>query len=364
MEGKSIHEHNRNGVVWFRGYYYQLRLPGKKLPPRRWLCPKYPERSPEDVNAIYEHFENQIRDELGIKERTGGARMISSLWDEYIDDGCSHLTESTRKDHRITKRYYLEALGDHPMGAWSYLCSNKFRDHLKAKPTIKTNEAIKKHQVNLQSFLNWCLLEDVQAINRQIKIKMVQVTKKAPKKYTEEEKQKLMDACFDEYEQRPQQLRIYLLARYAIMRRREMWALPKRHIDLDQGVIKVADVNELQFTVKTHCERRIKIHPVLLDFMRKDFKKHPRLYYNDSGIGPYGNADALTQIMLRMCHRLGIKPKAKILQGLRITGVSNLLIAKKEHLKVAQLAGHSAATMLTSYKNMEEYDGDDLIDNL
>ena len=65
--------------------------------------------------------------------------------------------------------------------------------------------------------------------------------------------------------------------------------------------------------------------------------------------------------MLRMCNRLGIKPKAKILQGLRITGVSNLLIAKKEHVKVAQLAGHSAATMLTSYKNIVQYDGGDII---
>ena len=73
MEGRSIHETKRNGVVWLRGYYYHLRLPGKKDPPKYWLCPKYPERSPEDINAIYEHFENQIRDELGIKERTGGA---------------------------------------------------------------------------------------------------------------------------------------------------------------------------------------------------------------------------------------------------------------------------------------------------
>ena len=364
MEGQPIHEQKRKGVVWLRGFYYDLRFPGKTDPPRRWLCPKYPERSPEDVNAIYAHFEKKIRDELGIKERTGGARSISSLWNEYIDDGCSHLTESTRQEHQRTKRYYLEALGDHPMGAWTYICSKKFREYLEKKPTIKTPAAIKKHQVNLQSFLNWCLLEDVQAINRQIKIKMVPVTKKAPKKYTEEEKQRLSDACYEEYEERPQQLRLFLLARYSIMRRREMWALPKRHIDLDQGIIKVADVKELGFTVKTYCERKIKIHPVLLEFMKKDFKKFPRLYYNDSGVGPYGHPDGLTQIMLRMVHRLGIKPNAKILQGLRITGVSKLLVAKKEHVKVAQLAGHSAATMLTSYKNMEEYAGDDLIDDL
>ena len=178
----DIRDATYKGEVWLQAWYHELKLPGQKHPPRRMLCPKYPERDHKNIFALYEYHEQQIRDELGIRERTGGARMISSLWDEYIDDGCSHLTESTRKDHRITKRYYLEALGDHPMGAWSYLCSNKFRDHLKAKPTIKTNEAIRKHQVNLQSFLNWCLLEDVQAINRQIKIKMVQVTKKTPKK--------------------------------------------------------------------------------------------------------------------------------------------------------------------------------------
>ena len=153
---------------------------------------------------------------------------------------------------------------------------------------------------------------------------MVQVTKKAPKKYTEEEKQKLMDACFDEYDER---LNSYGFIFWPGMRSCGGERCG-RYLNVIliwiSGVIKVADVNELEFTVKTHCERKIKIHPVLLDFMRKDFKKHPRLYYNDSGVGPYGDPDALTQIMLRMCNRLGIKPKAKILSGLRITGVSNL----------------------------------------
>lgn len=362
MEGRSIHEQNRKGVPWLRGFYYHLRLPAKKDPPRRWLCPKYPERSPEDVNAIYEHFEKQIRDELGIRERTGGARMILNVWNEFIDDGCADLTEATRYDHSTSRDHYITALGDHPIGAWTYICSKKFRQHLEKKK-LKPR-TILKHQKNLQAFLNWCLLEDVQVLQRQIKIKLIKVTKEPPAKYTREEKQMFQELAFKEYETNPNQLRLFLLARYSIMRRKEMWALPKRHIDLDAGTITVKDVTELDFKVKTHVQRTIKIHPVLLDFMRKDFKRFPRLYFLDTGSGPFAHADALTQIMVRMRDRLKIRPAAKILQGLRSTGVSDLLLSSKDHVKVAQLAGHSEATMLTSYKNIVQYDGGDIIDGL
>ena len=223
---------------------------------------------------------------------------------------------------------------------------------------------ILKHQKNLQAFLNWCLLDDVQVLQRQIKIKLIKVTKEPPAKYTREEKEAFQELAFKEYDENPNQLRLFLLARYSIMRRREMWALPKRHIDLDAGTITVKDVPELEFTVKTHVQRTIKIHPVLLEFMRKDLKQHPRLYYLDTGSGPFAHADALTQIMVRMANRLKIRPAAKILQGLRSTGVSNLLLSSKDHVKVAQLAGHSEATMLTSYKNIVQYDGGDIIDGL
>ena len=72
------HEHIiPDGKVWLRAVFHDLKLPGKKNPPRRVLCRKYPERNPKDVLALYRHFENKVRDELGIKERTGGARMDS-----------------------------------------------------------------------------------------------------------------------------------------------------------------------------------------------------------------------------------------------------------------------------------------------
>ena len=46
--------------------------------------------------------------------------MIHNVWNEFIDDGCADLTEVTRYDHGTSRDHYMNALGDHPMGALTY----------------------------------------------------------------------------------------------------------------------------------------------------------------------------------------------------------------------------------------------------
>jgi integrase len=225
-----------------------------------------------------------------------------------------------------------------------------------------SDATIQKDQRHLNVFFMWLYSEGL--IPKEIKFRKRRVEGKQPEIYREEDLERLADILQDN----PQWMRIYMMARYAVMRSGEIWSLPLSRIDLRKRTITIGDVPELEWTVKTRTRRAIPIGKNLYPFLEKDLgsRKPNERWFLDNGNGfpAYGSSWSLTQIFRRRCRKLGIVGP-KPLHGIRSLGITKMLLDSGGRAElVASIAGHSVAVMLKHYARITEEDSRGVIDLL
>lgn len=341
------------------GKFWKLKKPGSR-PPTKDLTEHRPDIEEDEINYIFQRTEKELIE----REFGEGADSEPVLFSEASERWLSSITDSlaprTLVEYKRAIKHWLQCNGDHPISMINSEANARFtKTRLHAGVSDAT---IQKDQRHLSVFWTWLYNEGL--IERELHLRKRRVEKRQPEVYMEEDLNR-MEALLQD---NPQWMRVFMMARYAVMRAGEIWSLPLSRIDLRKKVIIVGDVPELDWTVKTRVRRSIPISKRLLPFLIDDLEGRApnERWYLDNGTGfpGYASAWALTQIFRRKCAKLQIVGP-KPLHGIRAAGITRMLLESGGRAElVASIAGHSVAVMLQHYAMITEEDSRGVIDLL
>lgn len=341
------------------GKFWRLKEPGKYFPPTRDLIENYDRISKYEIDEAFVRVEKEL-----LKQSFGSEdaepvlfSTAAELWFKSLRDA---VAPRTLVEYKRGINAWIKINGDHSVSMINTESNTSFlRERIKDGVSDAT---IQKDQRHLNVFFMWLYSEGL--IPKEIKFRKRRVEGKQPEIYREEDLERLADILQDH----PQWMRIYMMARYAVMRSGEIWSLPLSRIDLRKRTITIGDVPELEWTVKTRTRRAIPIGKNLYPFLEKDLgsRKQNERWFLDNGNGfpAYGSSWSLTQIFRRRCKQLGIVGP-KPLHGIRSLGITKMLLDSGGRAElVASIAGHSVAVMLKHYARITEEDSRGVIDLL
>jgi integrase len=295
---------------------------------------------------------------------------------QWIDNDVSPYTKPiTAREYMRTCSLYIEIVGDHPIIDFKKNNANLFQSGLQKRGLSKAG--IRKHQTQLQIFLNWAYSED--HLEKPLKLNKIKVFHNGPVIFSRTEVEKIQKFIENSqlkdsspYQERciKNHMRAFLIARYAVLRCGEILSMPIRNILLDDGVLKITEVPELDWVPKTRQERLVPISPILKSFLEEDISHRDKSenWFLDDGLGRrfYASNSQLTQVFRRYIKRCGLeKPGRKPLHGLRSTGITAMLSAGGKLDFVSRIAGHAnVQTTLNHYVRAENFDLSDTINLL
>ena len=227
---------------------------------------------------------------------------------------------------------------------------------------------IHKHLRHLQVFLNWAY--DEEYLPRLLRVPKPAVVRKTPMVYSVEELDliestldaSLRTASSDSRRLAAQtHLRVFWIARFALLRAGEILTLPLSALDLGSKVVRVRAVPELLWTPKAKQERTIPLHSILLRFISEDLRRRSdaEVWWLDDGQGKryYSAPHSLSQAFRRLLMRVGLADGRKPVHAFRATGITNMLGAGGDLHFVQRIAGHSnPQTTLNHYAQGEAWD--------
>ena len=342
------------------GKFWKLKEPGRR-PLTRDILDSHEHVSPDEIDQAFRRIEGEL-----IKETFGHQDAeptmfedAAQLWLKSIEGA---LSPRTITEYRRAIKLWVEINGNHSL---TYFNSDANARFLQNRLGQNASDAtIQKDQRSLQVFANWLFHEGT--LDRQIYIRKRRVESKEPEIYTEDDLDRMEKLI--KKNGRDDWLRTYWMARYAVMRVGEIWALPLNNIDLHRRTITVGDVPELGWTVKTRQRRKVAIGKNLLSLLQQDLKTRSP---NERGFLDTGHGDpayttpwSLTQVFRRRCKKLGIiGPKP--LHGIRSAGITKMLLTSGGRAElVAAMAGHSVAVMLKHYARITDQDAKKVADLL
>lgn len=335
--------------VWV-GRFWRLKEPGKR-PPTKDLIEDHALLDREDLYKIFNKAEKDlIQSNFG--DRNAEPVMFSETADQWLLTLKDALAPRTIVEYKRAIKRWIQINGNHSL---TYFNSEANANFIKARLNDGASDAtIQKDQRSLQVFANWLLHEGV--IEKQIYIRKRRVEAKEPEIYSEKDLERLEQLLKNEGNL--DWMRIYWLARFAVLRAGEIWALKLKKIDLERRTIEIADVPELDWTVKTRQRRKVAIGKNLLPLLKRDIRsrKPEERWFLDDGRGNpiYASSWALTQIFRRRCKELGIHGP-KPLHGIRSAGITKMLLDSGGRAElVAAMAGHSVAVMLRHYARITD----------
>jgi integrase len=281
----------------------------------------------------------------------------------------------TAKEYMRTCSLYIEIVGDHPIIDFKKNHANIFQSGLQKRGL--SNAGIRKHQTQLQIFLNWAYSED--HLEKPLKLNKIKVFHNGPVIFSLTEVEKIQK-CIENsqlkasspYQERciKNHMRAFLITRYAVFRCGEILSMPIRNILLEDGVLKITEVPEIAWVPKTRQERLVPISSILKSFLEEDINNRNKSehWFLDDGLGrrSYASNSQLTQVFRRYVKRCGLeKLGRKPLHGLRSTGITAMLSAGGKLDFVSRIAGHAnVQTTLNHYVRAENFDLSDTINLL
>jgi len=342
------------------GRFWKLKQPGKR-PPVKDLIEDHPSITREDLDYTYHQVEAALRKKL-LGEQGGEAEPIlfANAASRWIDSLENLLAPRTLTEYKRAIVLWVQINGDHSIKFFDHEANQQF---VNVRLSNGASDAtIAKDQRSLQVFANW--LYDQNLLTRPLRLRKRKVTQREPDVYSIAE--------LDRLEERLTRagnvdwLRIYWLARYAVMRSGEIWALPLTNVHADSIVVN--DVEDLQWTVKTRQQRKIPMGLRLRQLVAADLAQrgeNERWWLDDGHGNPaYASAWALTQVFRRRCAELGIVGP-KPLHGIRAAGITKMLLESGGRAElVANVAGHSVAVMLKHYARITSEDTRGVVDLL
>ena len=295
---------------------------------------------------------------------------------QWIDNDVSPYTKPiTAREYMRTCSLYIEIVGDHPIIDFKKNHANLFQSGLQKRGL--SNAGIRKHQTQLQIFLNWAYSED--HLEKPQKLNKIKVFHNGPVIFSLSEVEKIQK-CIEKsllvasspYQERciKNHIRAFLITRYAVLRCGEILSMPIRNVLLEDGVIKITEVPEIGWVPKTRQQRLVPISPILKSFLEDDFlcRDKSEHWFLDDGLGrrSYASNSQLTQVFRRYVKRCGLEKRGrKPLHGLRSTGITAMLTAGGKLDFVSRIAGHAnVQTTLNHYVRPENFDLQDTMNLL
>ena len=269
--------------------------------------------------------------------------------------------------YESTFQKLIDIVGDFELAAWDNKLNKKFVQACEAKKL--SDATINKHQRHLQSCFNWLheyrddLLEKPIKIQKKIITTRIKQPDGEPTVWSADQintyRRVIDDTGNLNY------MRVFMLARYQIMRLGEIWSLPIQRIDLKNGFIIIDNVQDFPregklFRVKKKQTRKIEIHPTLLQWLRYDMlaRQPEEKWFLDDGHGrpAFAYSNSVSAAFRKLRNAAGLKGDP--LHCLRRTGITEMLANDVPAVKVMALAGHySIDTTLASYVNRSALEG-------
>ena len=374
-----------------RARFFELKKLNKKHAPIFKLCtfedykfrPNGRKRTEkEQTNFLDKLFEEKLNSLIEKEKlKTDEKHLVNLipimvLMQNWIDLEISPYNKPiTAKEYMRTCSLYIEIVGDHPIIDFKKNHANLFQSGLQKRGLSKAG--IRKHQTQLQIFLNWAYSED--HLEKPLKLNKIKVFHNGPVIFSLTEVEKIQK-CIENsqlkasspYQERciKNHMRAFLITRYAVFRCGEILSMPIRNILLEDGVFKITEVPEIAWVPKTRQERLVPISPILKSFLEEDINNRNKSehWFLDDGLGrrSYASNSQLTQVFRRYVKRCGLeKLGRKPLHGLRSTGITAMLSAGGKLDFVSRIAGHAnVQTTLNHYVRAENFDLRDTINLL
>ena len=341
--------------------------------------------SKKDIQLLHLRYQERLVESRGEKTKEKLVKKedsIQFLFDRFLWDFIQpRRSRATFIQYRASLGLWIQINGDHGIKAYNSLMELAFENHLKkmiyrGKPLLDTT--INKHQRHVQGAFNW--LKRKKLIDESIFIEKIQYTKQPTHSWVNQNDPVDKLRILKQFEELvissgdPHHLRVYMLARYALMRASEIWSLPLiplSHeyggININRGIIQIRDVLPVDFKVKKRQGRNIKMGRKLFEYLKEDYSKrsNEEIWYLDSGEGKQWRAHpgALSMIFAKYRDQLGLTGDP--LHTLRKSGITQALDAGGALEKVSKWAGHSSSDVtLNNYTDWDNIDMDSTVNLL
>ena len=375
-----------------RGRFFEMKKKDKKHAPMHNLCtfdeyhfrPNGRKRSEhEQINLLAQLYQEKLT-ELRVKEESVSEETkklakglpIRTVMQQWIDNDVSPYTKPiTAREYMRTCTLYLQIVGDHSIQEFRKNHATIFQSGLQK---LELSDAgIRKHQTQLQIFLNWAYSEE--HLKKSLRLNKVRVFQHGPVIYSRTEVEilenvieKAIQHATTTYQKRcaMNHLRAFLVARYAVLRCGGILSMPLRNVLIDEGMLKITEVPEIDWIPKTRQGRLVPLNPELQSFLEADVRNRKAsekwLLDNGDGRRSYASNSQLTQVFRRYVKRCGLEKRGrKPLHGLRSTGITAMLTAGGKLDFVSRIAGHAnVQTTLNHYVRPENFDLQDTMNLL
>lgn len=374
--------------VW-KAKFYELLEFGKTQPQRITLCTIVEaelketsrglvRRSERERNNFLDHLRSEKLKELLAKKKIDSQTSLTPPIKDIMQNWIEHLeslgrAKSTIEAYLVTINYYIDVLGNHPIAEFSTENVNSLLRHLKV---IVQPNTIKKHSRQLRAFAEYAIKHFPEYLKKRIVFDKVTAIKRKAVIYSQanlDSLENLIRKGIDETNHlrrkmfKINHLRAYFMFRYLILRRGEVFHLPLRHINLDDGCVSLMEVQEIGWKQKNSNEDILPISQKLNLFLSEDLSSRTpkEVWYLDDGFGNicYSDMRDLTKAFKRYCNMLGFK-RVKPIHSIRAGGITELIEKSGDPAKVQQLARHSSILTTMGYVDPKALTLQNLVEDL
>ena len=392
---KEKFSYDKKRQVWI-GQFHELQKLGSSHPPRVMLgtseeceykaTKRGPVRRSESelikwLSVLYDKKRREYEERQQARENIAKAKLedgppIQELMQSWLDDEVEPSAKpGTLNEYRRTCSLFLDICGNPRIRRFRKHHATKFQNGLAGRDL--SDFGVRKHQTQLQIFLNWSFSEE--HLGKPVRIKKIKVSHWGPEIFSESELLILkatIEAALksnpNSYQKRciKNHLRAFMLARHGVLRSGEILNLPLRHLLLGESLIRISAVPEINWIPKTRQERFIPMNPELAEFIEKDIelREAGESWFLDNGKGgqAFSTNSQLTQALRRHLKRSGLdRAGLKPLHSLRSTGITRMLANGGKLDFVMKIAGHSnPQTTLNHYVRSENFDLQDTVNLL
>ena len=344
-----LHDRKRDMLV---GQFWNLRPPGQEKPPRRDLCKFHPDLEPEDVDALFLAKEKELRRELGLSREEV---TWSALCSDYLDAEGPNLAQSTITSYRSLISRFIDFAGDHDVGHFSSLVNGRFVKAARKKQL--SSKYIVTIQKLLKTLLRWGHAQG--KLEKLVSFRSLKIPRKEKRIYSQVELDAMEKRLRESGERRV--LRVFLVARYALLRKKEIFHLRLSDIDTDYIHVR-RDPSTGRTPNHNDNERSIKIAFKLKEFFLEEGiyeskKQNPSAFYS---LIRHPQTVYLKLNPLKPDDSEGLA----VLHGIRSAGITKLLLETGKPELVAKFAGHTPKVMYQHYLSLKEANTDELAEVL
>jgi len=349
LRREVLHDKKRGKLV---GQFWNLRQPGQEKPPRRDICDYHPDLEPEDVDALFLAKEHGLRAELGMSREEV---TWSALCSNYLDAEGPNLAPRTILCYKSLISRFIDIVGDHDVGHFNPLVNGRFVKN--AKQISLSSKYIVTIQKLLKTLLRWGHQQG--QLDKLISFRSLKIPRKEKRIYSQAE----LDVMEERLRKSGERyvLRVFMMARYALLRRGEIFHL--RLSDIDSTHIHVRrDPQSGRTPNHNDNERSIRISSTLKEFFLEEG------IYDEKKRNPSGFYSKIRHPQQVYAKLKPLKPPNSeglaVLHGIRSAGITKLLLETNQPELVAKFAGHTPKVMYQHYISLKGVNTDSLADYL